>query len=208
MSDIFDCILAGWSPGIGDPTWQGWSTTVLYVFVAIVALMTARHAKFPEESHSRERAFWLTLATVLGLLAINKQLDLQSALTEAGRCAAHAQGWYDQRRSVQIAFLGILATISLLFLGALLMMMHGTLKRTALPATGLAFVLCFVLMRAVGFHYFDHALGRPVMGIRMNMILEWTGPILILCAAIMNMRDKGRPTASAYPKVQVAPLRD
>jgi hypothetical protein len=44
---------------------------------------------------------------------INKQPDLQTALTEAGRYPAHYQGWYDQRQVVQLAFIALIAVISL-----------------------------------------------------------------------------------------------
>ncbi|MDB5657901.1 MAG: isopropylmalate isomerase large subunit [Cypionkella sp.] len=35
------------------------------------------------------------------ILAVNKQLDLQSALAATGRCIAQFQGWYRARRDVQ-----------------------------------------------------------------------------------------------------------
>jgi hypothetical protein len=51
------------------------------------------------------RGLWLTLVPLLGFLAINKQLDLQTALTATGRCMAQAEGWYDNRALVQIGFI-------------------------------------------------------------------------------------------------------
>jgi hypothetical protein len=44
-------------------------------------------------------------------LGVNKQLDLQSALTEAGRVVANIQGWYAQRALVQLAFIVVVAII-------------------------------------------------------------------------------------------------
>jgi hypothetical protein len=38
-------------------------------------------------------------------LGINKQLDLQTALTEFGRVLADNQGWYDKRQVVQVWFI-------------------------------------------------------------------------------------------------------
>jgi hypothetical protein len=38
-------------------------------------------------------------------LGINKQLDLQTALTELGRVLAYDQGWYEERQTVQVWFI-------------------------------------------------------------------------------------------------------
>jgi hypothetical protein len=47
-------------------------------------------------------------------LGINKQLDLQTALTELGRVLALSQGWYEQRQVVQFWFIAALAATCLL----------------------------------------------------------------------------------------------
>ena len=119
---------------------------------------------------------------------MNKQLDLQSALTATGRCLAKMQGWYEERRTVQKDFLFGLATLSAVFLVAILALLRGSWSRTGLAVIGLVFVCGFVMMRAVGFHHFDKMLGVPVMGIRANGILEWTGPVLIAISGVMLLR--------------------
>lgn len=183
MNELFACISTNWHPGIGDPTWQGWSTTLMYIVVAAAAWWTSRTGAFPKITRFKEQRFWSMLAFILALLAVNKQLDLQSALTELGRCSAHLQGWYDQRRVVQVAFLAILAVGAVVFFSIVSSSMRGTLDRTGMPAVGLAFVLGFVMMRAVGFHYIDWALGRPMLGVNANTVIEWIGPMLILAGA-------------------------
>ena len=50
-------------------------------------------------------ALWNALAVGLLLLGINKQLDLQTALTELGKILAARQGWYEHRQRVQIDFI-------------------------------------------------------------------------------------------------------
>jgi hypothetical protein len=49
------------------------------------------------------------MALVLLLLRINKQLDLQTAMTELFRGPARRDGWYAMRRELQVAFLGTMA---------------------------------------------------------------------------------------------------
>jgi hypothetical protein len=50
---------------------------------------------------------WRSIALAFLVLGLNKQLDLQTALTEAGRVLANVQGWYDQRQIVQVAFIAV-----------------------------------------------------------------------------------------------------
>jgi hypothetical protein len=186
---MLDCVLARWQPGIGDPTWQGWATVLVYLTAGVLALYASQTAlPAAAAARVRERVFWNLIWLVLVALAVNKQLDLQSALTAAGRCLAQAQGWYDQRRLVQIGFLMGLAALALVFLTMLLVLLRGSLSRSALPIMGFVFVCTFVLMRAIGFHDADQLLGMPVLGWRANTILEWIGPALISLGAIRLAR--------------------
>src|SRR5271154_6676510 len=102
-----------WSPGIGDPTLTGWLTVVLYFSAAIDCWITARKLCLERES-SKELRAWRSIALAFLVLGINKQLDLQTALTEAGRVLANFQGWYDQRQSVQVAFIVLITIVSLM----------------------------------------------------------------------------------------------
>ncbi|HMO06041.1 MAG TPA: isopropylmalate isomerase [Paracoccaceae bacterium] len=198
MRGILACTLETWRPVIGDPGWQGWTTVAVYAATALLALALARAAPFPRASRGRERAFWGLVAVLMAALAVNKQLDLQSALTAAGRCTALAQGWYEGRRPVQAAFLIAIAGLGLVLLAVLLAVLRGTWARSALPVAGLVFVTGFVMMRAVGFHGFDAMLGLPVpgtvpgtvLGLRANTLLEWTGPVLIAATALVLLRRR------------------
>lgn len=186
------CILERWQPGIGDPTWRGWITVLLYLLTAGMALRVAGQEGFPPATRRREKLFWAMTALVIAALAINKQLDLQSALTAAGRCLAVAQGWYGQRRSLQLGFILALAMLALAFLVCLLVLMRKSGLRTVLPVIGLVFVCAFVLIRAVGFHHVDRMLGLPMLGLPINTALEWTGPMLISLGAFRFFRLSGR----------------
>ncbi|MBL3568909.1 isopropylmalate isomerase [Rhodovulum visakhapatnamense] len=197
MQDIYSCVFGTWRPGIGDPTWQGWTTVAVYLAVAALALRAARTAAFPEPSARRERVFWNLVALALLLLAINKQLDLQSALTATGRCLARLQGWYAERRAVQTEFIVAIGALSLLVLLGLLWLLRGTLRRSAAAIVGLCFVSAFVLIRAAGFHHFDHLLGMPtLLSVRTNMVLELTGPLLIALGSLALARDTPSPDRS------------
>lgn len=188
MEQILTCSFERWSPGIGDPTLLGWSTVAVYFAVAVLALCVARRAPFPFQSKSRERFFWLCLFGILCFLGVNKQLDLQTFLTDTGRCAAKLQGWYQDRRMVQGAFLALLAGSALLLGVFLLWMLRGSWRRSAVPILGLCFVMGFVLMRAVGFHHFDAMINQRFMELRLNGWFELTGPVLIALSALSLIR--------------------
>lgn len=157
---------------------MGWATVVAYVLATILALLTLI------KGARRQRFFWFVLTALLFLLAINKQLDLQSALTAAGRCLANAQGWYDNRRVVQVIFISAIAMIALITALTLAWTMRRDLGRIWLALVGVIFLLAFVAIRAAGFHHFDWFIGYQVAGIRMNWILELGGITLIAANAL------------------------
>lgn len=185
---MIGCILDRWQPGIGDPNWQGWATVLVYLVTATLAFRVTGRAGFPPATRRREWLFWAMTALIMAALAINKQLDLQSAVTAAGRCLALAQSWYGQRRALQLGFILALAMLALVFLSCLLVLLRKSWPRTALPAMGLVFVCAFVMIRAVGFHHVDRMLGLPMLGLGVNTALEWTGPALISLGAFRLLR--------------------
>ena len=166
---------------------MGWVTVGVYILAAASALLVAWRGRFPAETARRERIFWTLAAVLLLFLAVNKQLDLQSALTAAARCLAQAQGWYQDRRVVQIAFIiGLLVAgvMGLIFLAWLL---RGTMRRTGLALLGLCVVTVFVLVRAAGFHHMDILINETVGGVRLNWVLELPGPLIVLLTAMREL---------------------
>lgn len=184
------CIALQWSPGIGDPDITGWLTVLSYLVCFALALAVSMR-----NPPGTARGLWLTLVPVLGFLAVNKQLDLQTALTATGRCMAQADGWYDNRWIVQIAFILGLILIVLLALMLALRSLRGRLHSNGLAMLG-ATVLCgFVLVRAVGFHHVDSLINMNFARIRFNFWFENTGLVLIALNALLLLRQ-GSPRRS------------
>ena len=80
-----------------------WFVVAGYLIAAFLAFRAG------SATAGRERGFWLATGIVMVLLGINKQLDLQSDLTDFARAAAHSEGWYGWRRDVQGLFLLLMA---------------------------------------------------------------------------------------------------
>lgn len=169
-----------WAPQIGDPDLTGWLTVAAYLLCFALAIAVCRHPR-----RGVARGFWALIAMLMLALAVNKQLDLQSAVTAAGRCLARVQGWYGDRRTVQMAFIVGLVAMALtgLFLGT--WALRGKLRWNGLALVGLVILSGFVVIRAVGFHHVDIMLGWQQMGVTGNYILENAGLALIALNALM-----------------------
>ncbi|TRW95036.1 hypothetical protein FNJ84_17250 [Paracoccus sp. M683] len=188
MTQIFDCLGQGWTPVIGDPTIFGWLTVISYLICAVLAAMVwnSRHER-------TLRRFWAIVMVLMLALALNKQLDLQTAFTATARCWFETMGWYDVRRFAQLVFIIVLiAAVFLLYRrGTILMRRH---RRThGLALLGLGIVAAYVVIRASSFHLVDLLGSKSVMGISMNFLLENIGLLLIAINAIGLLSGRIRP---------------
>ena len=166
-----------WTPGIGDPTPVGWFTVFAYLAVAALCGWNARRA----QSQPTERGTWMFLSGLLVLLAINKQLDLQSWFTMVGRDMARAQGWYGQRIPVQIAFITSLVLASVGLVVLLRYLLRDSWQRYGMVLTGFAMLLAFIVIRATTMHHVDRLLGIDLGLVRINNVLE-LGSLAVVCA--------------------------
>jgi hypothetical protein len=183
-----------WSPGIGDPTIGGWVTVIFYLLAVISCWKTAYKLARVNTGVSQEQRTWRAMSALFLALGINKQLDLQTALTEVGRMLAHSEGWYDQRQVVQLAFIVLIAIICVVGALMLLIWSRNAPAPTWLALIGTMFVLGFVLMRAASFHHMDRFLGERILGFRLNWILEIGGISLVLVGS--EWRGKRRYAAT------------
>ena len=192
------CAFTRWSPGLGDNHPMGWLTVLVYLVAAIMsaraALALSRRGGAGEQGATRrERSFWWIACAILAVLAVNKQLDLQSLLTMVGRCHASLAGWYENRRDVQRAFIWVVAGGGAVLLILLTVLLRGILGRVWLALLGLGFVCGFVVIRAASFHHMDVLIGSTAMGLRVNWLLELPGPLLVIAVAWRRRQSVLRP---------------
>ena len=181
-----------WRPTIGDPSFMGWFTVAAYAAGAVLAALASRKETGSDSQlQNRGGRLWLGVAVVMAFLCVNKQLDLQSLLTDLGRVIARHQGWYERRRVFQKCFvLGLLAG-SVLFSGWFVWRFQAFWTSHKLLSSGSLFLLTFIVIRAVSFHHVDAILSTRVFGFKMNWALELTGILLISLAAARE-RIQGR----------------
>ena len=181
-----------WHAGIGDPTIFGWLTVAVYLVAVFCCIKQAGVVKM----RGGGTKFWIFLAIFLLLLAINKQLDLQSWLTLAAKDSALANGWYDYREPVQIAFISIIG-LSILIVGVTARLyLISSWRHYPLAWVGVILLLIFILMRAASFHYFDILINHPIFGIKINVILEIGTVLLIILGAFFNKKLENPLTSS------------
>jgi hypothetical protein len=188
-----DGLIGNWSPGIGDPSLMGWVTVALYFYAAYRCYRLARGRAAKLVKHE-STVFWLFTAALLAL-GVNKQLDLQTALTEIGRIVAYEQGWYENRQVVQAEFIGLVAIAGLVSIVTLVWITRRMPKATRLAVAGGVALVGFVAIRAASFHHFDRFIGKVFFGLRANWILEIGSIAIILVAAHLRSRPTGRAGA-------------
>jgi hypothetical protein len=171
-----------WTPSIGDPTVGGWITVILYFLAVISCWLTARSSK------SLDQKIWYAISISFFALGVNKELDLQSALTEIGRMLAVEEGWYKQRETVQVYFIVAVALFCGWAVIALLVWARHSPLPTWLALVGATSVIGYVLIRAASFHHVDRFIGSTLLGFRWNWILEIGGIGVVLLASWWRKR--------------------
>lgn len=166
---------------------MGWITVAGYALAAW-ACWRARRAEGTAGGGATN--FWWLLTIGLAALGVNKQLDLQTWLTETARQLAHAQGWYGQRHAVQIGFIAAVAAAGLAGVVAMWRLAWPMSPGRLCASVGLVFLLGFVLMRASSFHHVDAFLRDTALGLRWNWILELSGIGTVTAGAWLEWRAR------------------
>jgi len=179
-----------WRPGIGDPTAMGWLIVGSYVFSLVLCsgCWLSRSRVNEDACSVRYARFWMMMSVLFAMLAINKQLDLQSWLTLVGRGIAREQGWFDERRLVQRWFIAGVGVLAAMLLAWVLWQVRGLGWRVGLAAVGAAVTMGFVVMRAASFHGMDDLLRSSLIGpLKMNHAMELAGIILVGAGAWLSL---------------------
>jgi hypothetical protein len=165
-----------WRLGVGDPTLAGWVTVAGY---AITLALSCRVARSPRPAgtplQTSHILFWWITSALLLLLGLNKQLDLQTLLTDIFRIIARADGWYEDRRDIQRLFIGIISSASVVFMLGFTFLIRQTVRRDGPALLGISFLVFFVLLRASSFHHLDPFISLNTCGFQYYKLLELIG---------------------------------
>jgi hypothetical protein len=165
-----------WQLGIGDPTIWGWLTVGMYLLAMGRCFVKANSNLHAETAYR----FWTFLGWFLLLLAINKQLDLQTVFTLGLKQLAIAQGWYEQRRALQIVFVVCIGLTMLVLLLTLRVVLFNLWRQYKLVWMGLFLLSAFILIRAASFHHIDIFIRESLFGLELNVVLENLALLMII----------------------------
>ena len=127
--------------------------------------------------------FWLVSTIVLLLLALNKQLDLQTWLVRTGRDLAHDFGFYDSKHTIQAVFVICLALAALITGVLALLKLRGHMDNVGLAGVGLIVLLAFILLRAASVSHVDIPITRALSSSWVAPALELLGAGIVILGA-------------------------
>ncbi len=175
-----------WHLGIGDPTIWGWLTVGMYLLAMGRCFMKAISYRHTETTYR----FWTLLGWCLLLLAINKQLDLQTLFTLGLKQLAISHGWYEQRRALQLVFVVCIGLSMLVLLLTLRIVLFNLWRQYKLVWTGLFLLCAFILIRAASFHHIDIYIRESLFGLELNVVLENFALLMIVAGTFLHQPTK------------------
>ncbi|MDM3870662.1 hypothetical protein QSV34_04785 [Porticoccus sp. W117] len=179
LEDVWSAIT--WEPEIGDPTLVGWLTVLAYIFACSACVSVYCKSV---SSPKRYRYFWLCSGILLLFLSVNKQLDLQSLLTDIGRQIVVINDWVDKKHLIQKSFIVVIASLGALGFLLIFMLYKSYFRFLSGALLGFTFLLVFILVRASSFHGMDVLISSSWYGIKVNWLLELSGIMAIFLNAL------------------------
>jgi hypothetical protein len=163
-----------------DPTFLGWLTTGGYFAAAALCVLAGQAYGCEKGRRSKAlRNLWVVVAIGLIALAINKQLDLQTLLTDRLRDAAERGGWYARRRMLQVAFVLVAVIAAAGGLWLIMRTLGWRWREHWLLLAGLAAMCVYLLLRVADIERVGEMTGMPLAAENARTIIEWTGLALI-----------------------------
>lgn len=176
-------MIGEWQASIAHPAMSDWVTVAVYLMAVLASAFAFRKAV--ERHQHRERSIWRIIALLMLALAINEPLDLQSLATIAGRANAHANGWYAQRRIVQLVFIVVWgATVAAAGCAILLAAKH-THPAVRLALIGVASIGLFTVLRVASIHHLDEIYARAAAWFGWSAFDEVAGVLIVTIAATL-----------------------
>ena len=170
---------ATWHWGYDDSSLVGWTVTAAYLFAAGLCAQAGLRMRRASGNSAGQYQPWWFLAAVLLFLGLNKQLDLQTLLINAGRGMARAEGWFGYRRIVQAAFV-VLFTLALVAgLVACVTKWRPFFRERPLVLAGLLSLLLLVVIRASGFNHVEELLHLDLHDDSWGWALELGGTVCV-----------------------------
>lgn len=187
-----------WWSSHGDPTVLGWFTVFAYGLATALCVRVA--VKVPRElapiDQDNHRLVWFILGTIMLVLGINKQLDLQLLLWLVARSWLRTAGWQEYRQVIQVGSMLAMAGLGFVGLVFFTWLSRDSFRQRRLAIVGVGLTSLFVLVRAISLHGVDTMLGWSLAGLTLSKVLENAGIFLVIIGAVQSMRSPQKQITS------------
>ena len=126
---------------------------------------------------------WYIAAALLVVLGANTLLLLDQLALLVLREMARQQGWYSDRRGLQLPLVGLGLFAGLLLLGWLRTRLDAVWSQCGWAVIGICLLLALAVVRGISFHYVDLVINFRVAGVSVARALELTGLVMALAGA-------------------------
>ncbi len=187
--------LALWKFAAGDPTVIGWTVTIGYLLASLL-LATAGMLSNRAVDQSDPTEPWWSLSALMAALGLNKQLNFQTLLLDLGREFAKSEGWYADRRLLQVAFVALIGLIACAFTYRILRRPSRS-PRLVGWKIGLTIILTYCLVRAAEINHLKSSNPQTRIAHSAFWSLELFGILFMLANGIRTFVaiDRGRAAA-------------
>lgn len=139
-----ECGAAYWASGLAAPGLVGWMTIAAYGAAAGFALVMAAARR----QGRAERMVWIAALLVMGFMAVNKELDLQTLLLALRRCVPGPLGAEHVGMAPRVAVGFVLSCAALLATVVLWVGLRRCARRLWPTLLGVSVVMVVVALRA------------------------------------------------------------
>ena len=173
-----------------DPYAVAWVIVGLY-FVSVLLsawCCIGRRRLIAGPTYWRFGLFWLLMCLGLGVLGLNKQLDLHVRAIDLSRPILDERGWYATRDDWLPYVVISIAVMSLVLLAAAVLVMRGLWSRVWVAVLGAGVLCFFVFERGYSVWVKKLPLEQEVwLGMQINHLIEMVGIALIIGGAGLNL---------------------
>ena len=176
------CGIHDWTKFWGDPFVSGTVFMAAYLTAALMILSSAGWLD------GRERTLWRICGTLFLFQVANTHLDLHALIFTIGRCLAHAQGWYEDRRQVQVIAVASLAVLLALILIVTAWYFWRSILGNLLLVLGVSIALGFTVLKGINLHGIEAYYAGQYGPFRGADLIELSGIALAALAALIRRR--------------------
>jgi hypothetical protein len=170
-----------------------WLTVAAYWVAALACGVCAASVRSIHPGASRKFWFWAGVAVLMFFLGVNKQWGLDRWFAIEGRELAKEEGRYMQRRELQVPLVIAITVCGMAAAGFLLRSRRAMPECYKCAFAALGFLVCFIAVRAVSYHYVDLLLMIRWRFLTVNALIENAAIFGVCISALWTLQtERGR----------------